>query len=123
MRTSWRSTTLPSLAQWDATGRGRLAAKPPTAVSELRQPGFKPFQPGIDRPCDTVVDLGRKILRHALEGLAGRRSCLFEHNRWNLNSSYPMTAPEFAAARRAVAVKSGLGRKPGQKRGRRKKFG
>lgn len=44
-------------------------------------------------------------------------------NRWNLNSNYPMTAPEFAAARRAVAVKSGLGRKPGQKRGRRKKFG
>lgn len=44
-------------------------------------------------------------------------------NRWNLNSDYPMTAPEFAAARRAIAVKSGLGRKPGQRRGRRRKLG
>ena len=41
--------------------------------------------------------------------------------RWNLSSDYPMVAPDYAATRRDLAVKIGLGRKPGQKRGRNKK--
>ncbi|WP_324827561.1 MucR family transcriptional regulator [Qipengyuania zhejiangensis] len=43
--------------------------------------------------------------------------------RWNLASDYPMVAPDYAATRRDLAVKIGLGRKPGQKRGRKKKAG
>ncbi len=41
--------------------------------------------------------------------------------RWGLPSDYPMVAPEYAEKRRDLAKKIGLGRKPGQKRGRRKK--
>jgi predicted transcriptional regulator len=41
--------------------------------------------------------------------------------RWGLAADYPMVAPEYAETRRDLAVKIGLGRKPGQKRGRRKK--
>ncbi|KWV95528.1 MucR family transcriptional regulator [Erythrobacter sp. AP23] len=41
--------------------------------------------------------------------------------RWNLSADYPMVAPDYAATRRDLAVKIGLGRKPGQKRGRKKK--
>ena len=41
--------------------------------------------------------------------------------RWNLPADYPMVAPEYADKRRELAKKIGLGRKPGQKRGRRKK--
>jgi predicted transcriptional regulator len=41
--------------------------------------------------------------------------------RWNLPSDYPMVAPNYAETRRELAKKIGLGRKPGQKRGRRKK--
>ncbi len=41
--------------------------------------------------------------------------------RWDLSSDYPMVAPEYAETRRVLAVKIGLGRKPGQKRGRKKK--
>ena len=41
--------------------------------------------------------------------------------RWNLPSDYPMVAPSYAEKRRELAVKIGLGRKPGQKRGRKKK--
>ncbi|QDM40221.1 MULTISPECIES: MucR family transcriptional regulator [Bacteria] len=41
--------------------------------------------------------------------------------RWGLNADYPMVAPEYAETRRDLAKKIGLGRKPGQKRGRRKK--
>ena len=41
--------------------------------------------------------------------------------RWGLGADYPMVAPDYAETRRALAKKIGLGRKPGQKRGRRKK--
>ena len=41
--------------------------------------------------------------------------------RWNLPSDYPMVAPEYAEKRRALAKDIGLGRKPGQKRGRKPK--
>ena len=41
--------------------------------------------------------------------------------RWGLASDYPMVAPDYAEKRRDLAKKIGLGRKPGQKRGRRKK--
>lgn len=34
--------------------------------------------------------------------------------RYNLKSDYPMVAPEYSEARRAVAKRLGLGRKPGQ---------
>lgn len=40
--------------------------------------------------------------------------------RWNLPADYPMVAPEYAEKRRDLAKKIGLGRKPGQKRGRKK---
>ncbi|ROT95595.1 transcriptional regulator [Altererythrobacter sp. FM1] len=41
--------------------------------------------------------------------------------RWNLGGDYPMVAPDYAETRRDLAKKIGLGRKPGQKRGRKKK--
>jgi predicted transcriptional regulator len=41
--------------------------------------------------------------------------------RWNLPADYPMVAPNYAEKRRELAKKIGLGRKPGQKRGRKKK--
>ena len=40
--------------------------------------------------------------------------------RWNLPADYPMVAPNYAEKRRDLAKKIGLGRKPGQKRGRKK---
>nr|WP_166175032.1 MucR family transcriptional regulator [Altererythrobacter segetis] len=41
--------------------------------------------------------------------------------RWGLASDYPMVAPDYADKRRDLAKKIGLGRKPGQRRGRHKK--
>lgn len=43
--------------------------------------------------------------------------------RWGLAADYPMVAPDYAETRRDLAVKIGLGRKPGQKRGRKKRAG
>ncbi len=39
--------------------------------------------------------------------------------RWNLPADYPMVAPNYAEKRRELAKKIGLGRKPGQRRGRK----
>jgi predicted transcriptional regulator len=41
--------------------------------------------------------------------------------RWGLPADYPMVAPDYAEKRRMLAKQIGLGRKPGQRRGRRKK--
>jgi predicted transcriptional regulator len=41
--------------------------------------------------------------------------------RWNLPADYPMVAPAYAEKRRELAKQIGLGRTPGQRRGRRKK--
>ncbi len=41
--------------------------------------------------------------------------------RWNLPADYPMVAPAYAEKRRELAKQIGLGRKPGQKRGRKPK--
>ncbi|MEO6041585.1 MAG: MucR family transcriptional regulator [Croceibacterium sp.] len=38
--------------------------------------------------------------------------------RWGLSADYPMVAPDYAATRRDLAKKIGLGRKPGVKLGR-----
>lgn len=43
--------------------------------------------------------------------------------RWDLPADYPVVAPEYAETRRTLAKKIGLGRKPSQKRGRKKKTG
>jgi len=40
--------------------------------------------------------------------------------RWNLPKDYPLVAPDYAQQRKELAVKIGLGRKPGQKRGGKK---
>ncbi|QFT78329.1 MucR family transcriptional regulator [Erythrobacter sp. THAF29] len=41
--------------------------------------------------------------------------------RWELPADYPLVAPNYAETRRDLAKKIGLGRKPGARRGRKKK--
>jgi predicted transcriptional regulator len=41
--------------------------------------------------------------------------------RWGLSSEYPMVAADYADTRREMAIRTGLGRDPGQRRGRRRK--
>lgn len=41
--------------------------------------------------------------------------------RWELGPDYPLVAPNYAETRRKLAKEIGLGKIPGQKRGRRKK--
>lgn len=61
-----------------------------------------------------------KMLKRHLMTEHGMTPAEYRH-RWGLNADYPMVAPEYAETRRDLAVKIGLGRQSGQKRGRRKK--
>ena len=57
-----------------------------------------------------------------------KRHLMTDHNmtpaeyreRWSLPADYPMVAPDYAEKRRELAKEIGLGRKPGQRRGRKK---
>ena len=61
-----------------------------------------------------------KMLKRHLMTEHGMTPDDYRH-RWGLAADYPMVAPDYAETRRDLAVKIGLGRKPGQKRGRKKK--
>lgn len=68
------------------------------------------------------LDCGKKMkmLRRHLSSEHGMSPQQYRE-RWNLAADYPMVASDYAATRRDLAMKIGLGRKPGQRRGRRKK--
>ncbi len=68
------------------------------------------------------LDCGKKMkmLRRHLSSEHGMAPADYRE-KWGLAADYPMVAPDYAETRRDLAVKIGLGRKPGQRRGRRRK--
>ena len=68
------------------------------------------------------LDCGRKMkmLKRHLSTDHGLTTSEYRQ-RWGLSDEHPLVAPNYAAKRRALAKKIGLGRMPGQKRGRKKK--
>ena len=94
-------------------GRTQSEAVPEPAVT---------VRASIKKDSITCLDCGKKMKML-------KRHLSTEHDmtpadyreRWNLPADYPMVAPAYAETRRDLAKKIGLGRKPGQKRGRKKK--
>ena len=97
-----------------ALGKSGANAAPPEPAVSIRA-SVKP---------DYVVclDCGKKMkmLKRHLTTDHGLTTDEYRQ-RWGLNADYPLVAPNYAAKRRDLAKKIGLGRKPGQKRGRKKK--
>ncbi|MEP2736007.1 MAG: MucR family transcriptional regulator [Erythrobacter sp.] len=94
-------------------GQGAAAARPDPAVSV--RASVKP---------DHVVclDCGKKMKMLKRHLSTEHQMSPEEYKaRWELPADYPLVAPNYAETRRDLAKKIGLGRKPGQKRGRRKK--
>ena len=95
-------------------GAAAAAANPPEPAVSIRA-SVKP---------DYVVclDCGKKMkmLKRHISTDHGLTTDEYRQ-RWGLNADYPLVAPNYAAKRRELAKKIGLGRKPGQKRGRKKK--
>ncbi|MDZ4307914.1 MucR family transcriptional regulator [Allopontixanthobacter sp.] len=89
-------------------------------VQERPEPAVS-VRASVKRDHVVCLDCGKKMKML-------KRHLMTEHNmttdeyraRWDLGSDYPMVAPAYAETRRDLAKKIGLGRKPGQKRGRRK---
>lgn len=96
-------------------GKGAAeAATPPEPAVSIRS-SVKP---------DYVVclDCGKKMkmLKRHLSTDHGLTTDEYRQ-RWGLPADYPLVAPNYAERRRELAKKIGLGRKPGQRRGRKKK--
>ena len=93
------------------------AAEPPREPAVSVRSSIKPDS-------ITCLDCGKKMkmLKRHLSTDHGLTTDEYRQ-RWGLNADYPLVAPNYAAKRRELAKKIGLGRKPGQKRGRKKKAG
>ncbi|MHA6318111.1 Ros/MucR family transcriptional regulator [Altererythrobacter sp. CAU 1778] len=94
----------------------------PAAAEEERPEPAVTVRASVKKDHIVCLDCGKKMKML-------KRHLMTEHgmsiddyrSRWNLPADYPMVAPDYAETRRTLAKKIGLGRQPGQKRGRKKK--
>jgi len=114
---------------------------PPEALASLIQGVYRTLAGVVQAPAaperpPPAVPAGRSVFHDHIVCLEDgkkmkmlKRHLMTDHGltpdeyraRWGLASDYPMVAPDYADKRRDLAKKIGLGRKPGQRRGRRKK--
>ena len=93
----------------------------PAAVPEVRQEPAVSVRSSIKPDYIVCLEDGKKLKMLKRHLMTHYNMTPDEYReRWNLPSDYPMVAPEYADTRRDLAKKIGLGRKPGQKRGRKK---
>lgn len=110
--------TLPSLIQ---NVYGALAGLGTKAVVEVRPEPAVSIRASIKPEYLVCLEDGKKMkmLKRHLMTSYGMTPDQYRE-RWGLPADYPMVAPDYAEKRRELAKKIGLGRKPGQKRGRKK---
>ncbi|MCA0904319.1 MucR family transcriptional regulator [Qipengyuania aquimaris] len=92
-----------------------------TTAEEVRPDPAVSIRASIKKDHIVCLDCGKKMkmLKRHLSTEHGMTPDEYRQ-RWDLSADYPMVAPDYADTRRDLAKKIGLGRKPGQKRGRRK---
>jgi predicted transcriptional regulator len=102
---------LPNLIAEVHAALGRVGSVPEQAPAEKQKPAVNPKRSIFD---DYIVCLedGKKfksLKRHLMThyGLTPEQY----REKWGLEPNYPMVAPNYAAARSALAKKTGLGRK------------
>lgn len=86
--------------------------EPAAEVEEKREPAVS-VRASIKPDILTCLECGAKMkmLKRHLSTDHGLSPAEYRA-RWNLASDYPMVAPQYAAKRKELAVKIGLGRKP-----------
>lgn len=89
------------------------AGKPVEVVEEKREPAVS-IRSSIKPDGITCLECGQKMkmLKRHLTTDHGLSPAEYKA-RWNLNADYPLVAPDYAAKRAELALKIGLGRKPG----------
>lgn len=98
-----------------------------SGLGEPAEPEEEPLEPAVSvrasvKPDYIVCLEDGKKLKMLKRYLKTRYNMTPEEyrERWNLPADYPMVAPNYAEKRRELAKEIGLGRKPGQQRGRKK---
>jgi predicted transcriptional regulator len=91
-------------------------------VKEERQEPAVTVRASVKKDHIVCLDCGKrmKMLKRHLSTEHGMTPDEYRA-RWELGPEYPLVAPNYAETRRKLAKEIGLGRMPGQKRGRRKK--
>lgn len=93
-----------------------------TAPAEVRPDPAVPIRSSVKKDHIVCLDCGKKMKMLKRHLMTEHGLTIDEYRtRWGLGGDYPMVAPDYAETRRDLAKKIGLGRQPGQKRGRRKK--
>ncbi|MDE2563011.1 MAG: MucR family transcriptional regulator [Sphingomonadales bacterium] len=105
---------LPVLIQSVYTSLAGLGQEP-EPVEEKRQPAVS-IRASVKPDAIACLECGAKMkmLKRHLATDHGLTPDEYR-TRWKLAADYPMVAPDYAARRKELAVKIGLGRKPGQK--------
>lgn len=105
---------LPVLIQSVYTALATLGQEP-APVEEKREPAVS-IRSSVKPEAITCLECGAKMkmLKRHLGTDHGLTPAEYRA-RWQLAADYPMVAPDYAAKRKELAVKIGLGRKPGQK--------
>lgn len=99
-----------------------LAGLGTPVVAEARPEPAVPVRSSVKNDHIVCLECGTrmKMLKRHLSTEHGLSPDEYK-SRFNLSADYPLVAPAYADKRRELAKKIGLGRKPGQRRGRRKK--
>ena len=89
------------------------SASQPSAPVEVRPEPAVSVRASIKPDAITCLECGAKfkMLKRHLTTDHGMTPAQYR-DRWNLNSDYPMVAPNYSATRKDLALKIGLGRKP-----------
>jgi predicted transcriptional regulator len=117
------ASDLPKLIADVYTALGLVNGAAPAEVSEAQKPAV-PIKKSVTPDYIVSLEDGTKFksLKRPLMARYGMTPDEYR-TKWNLPRDYPMVAPNYAAARSALAKTMGLGRKPAEKpkgRGRKK---
>ena len=104
---------LPGLIQAVYVSLAALGQAPEPALEELK-PAVS-VRSSVKPDAVTCLECGEKMkmLKRHLGTEHGMTPAEYRA-RWSLPADYPMVAPDYAAKRKELAVRIGLGRKPGQ---------
>ena len=101
---------------------GALSGLGSQTTEEPRPDPIVSIRASVKKDHIVCLDCGKKMKMLKRHLMTDHGMTVEEYRaRWDLPVDYPMVAPDYAEKRRALAKKIGLGRKPGQKRGRQKK--
>ena len=107
------ASDLPGLIQAVYVSLAALGQAPEPALEELK-PAVS-VRSSVKPDAVTCLECGEKMkmLKRHLGTEHGLTPAEYR-TRWSLPADYPMVAPDYAAKRKELAVRIGLGRKPGQ---------